>query len=62
MGADRGSVSLREVEFCEVINAVRYFVYLGYGWSMLPDSLLALASGLWLVPEAGAMVLVPNHP
>ena len=52
----------REVEFREVINAVRYLVRSGCGWRMLPAHFRALAYGLRLVPRVGAAVLVPDHP
>src|SRR3954452_8760296 len=48
----------REVEFREVINALRYLVRSGCGWRMLPRPLRALADRLRLVPRVGAAVPV----
>ena len=42
----------REVEFREVINAVRYLVRSGCGWRMLPVHFGPLADGLRLVPAS----------
>lgn len=39
----------REVDFREVINAVRYLVRSGCGWADAADPLWTLADGLWLV-------------
>jgi hypothetical protein len=50
----------REVEFREVINAVRYLVRSRGGWRMLPIHFGPLADGLWLVPGARASLPVPN--
>jgi hypothetical protein len=53
MGADRAadapawaSWTAREVDFREVINAVRYLARSGGGWRMLPIHFWPLANGL----------------
>ncbi len=52
----------REVDFREVINAVRYLVRSGCGWRMLAGPLRGVADGLRLVPGTGAAVPLPNDP
>ena len=46
----------REVEFREVINAVRYLVRSGGGWRML-RCISDMADGLWLVRESARRYL-----
>ncbi len=43
----------REIEFGEVINAVRYLVGSGCAWQMPPGAFRPLADGLRLVPRVG---------
>ena len=50
----------REVDFREVINAVRYLVRSGCGWDAV-DPLRGVADGLWLVPRVGAALPVPDY-
>jgi hypothetical protein len=50
----------REVDFREVINAVRYLVGSGYGWRMLPIHFWSVANGLWLVSGVGAALSIPD--
>jgi transposase len=51
----------REVEFREVINAVRYLVRSGCGWRMLPIHFGPWRT-VWLVPGTGPALSVPDHP
>src|SRR6476619_7232865 len=50
----------REVDFREVINAVRYLVRLRLADAA--DPFRRLADGLWLVPGASPAVPVPDDP
>ena len=52
----------REVDFREVINAVRYLVRSGVRLADAADPFRTLADGLWLVPRVGAALSVPDHP
>src|SRR5271155_3029701 len=52
----------REVDFREVINAVRYLVRSGCGWRMLPIHFGPWQTIYWWFPAPGAKVSVSDHP
>ena len=52
----------REIEFREVINAVRYLVRSGCGWRMLPIHFGPWQTVYGWFREFGAALSVPNHP